>query len=114
MDAFAQLINFDKWDLPLPLRVRSVLIDEETLLSLAPLRVSAHSVDERTLLLQTPPMRGDDVKAVQQALLSAGYLVDVDGVFGPGTKAAVMQFQEKNGLRVDGVVGPATRAALGL
>ena len=46
-------------------------------------------------------MRGTDVKELV-----------VDGVFGPKTKAAVMQVQKDLGLRVDGVVGPETRAAL--
>lgn len=37
----------------------------------------------------------------------------VDGVFGPVTKAAVEQFQKDANLAVDGIVGPMTWAALG-
>lgn len=114
MDAFRELIDADTWDLALPLRVRGVLIDEDILLATAPVRASAHGPDERTLLLRAPLLRGDDVRAVQQALRVAGRVVAVDGVFGPDTQAAVKQFQEERGLRVDGIVGPATRAALGL
>jgi peptidoglycan hydrolase-like protein with peptidoglycan-binding domain len=37
----------------------------------------------------------------------------IDGIFGPVTKAAVEQFQNDSHLTVDGIVGPATWAALG-
>jgi chitosanase len=114
MDSFRQLIADNKWDLSLPFRVRGVLIDEAVLLETPPVIVPAPDETERTLLLQTPLMRGDDVRAVQQALVNAGFTVSVDGIFGPNTAAAVKQFQQRRGLKADGIVGPATRAALGL
>ena len=40
--------------------------------------------------------------------------VPADGVFGPGTEAAVKRWQARHGLVADGVVGPQTRAAMGL
>jgi putative peptidoglycan binding protein len=38
--------------------------------------------------------------------------IAADGIFGPGTKAAVIRFQRRHGLTPDGIVGPATLAAL--
>lgn len=53
------------------------------------------------------------VKAIQQALKDKGFDPGgIDGVWGRKTIAAVKQFQAKEGLDVDGVVGPRTRAAL--
>lgn len=57
--------------------------------------------------------RGGPVRELQQALADAGFDPGpVDGDFGPQTRAAVMRFQEANGLEVDGVVGPQTWGAL--
>ncbi|HUO71107.1 MAG TPA: peptidoglycan-binding protein [Solirubrobacteraceae bacterium] len=56
---------------------------------------------------------GDAVKRAQRALRRApGPSLTVDGIFGPATKTAVVEFQQANGLAADGVVGPATWAAL--
>jgi chitosanase len=114
MEAFQNLIGGKKWTLPLPLNVRGVVITKELLTGAAPLRVSAHAAEERTLKLESPPMQGDDVKSVQQALVKAGFNVSPDGIFGPITDAAVKLFQKQKRLTTDGVVGPATRSALGV
>lgn len=55
---------------------------------------------------------GGAVTNVQIVLSEAGYSVDIDGYFGPGTERAVRQFQTDRGLEVDGLVGPDTWAAL--
>lgn len=58
---------------------------------------------------------GGEVKEVQRRLKEWGYYSGaVDGIFGTGTKQAVIAFQKKNGLTADGVVGKATFAALGM
>ena len=60
--------------------------------------------------------RGDAVEQLQQALLNLGVQLDggVDGVFGPGTEAALKRFQAKRGLAQTGTVDNATAIALGL
>ena len=59
--------------------------------------------------------RGAEVKEVQRRLKLWGYYNgSVDGVFGAGTKKAVVAFQKKNGLTADGVVGKDTYKALGM
>src|SRR5437016_7526594 len=58
---------------------------------------------------------GPHVKDLQQKLKGLGFDPNgVDGNFGPGTKAAVIAFQQSKGLQADGIAGPATLAALGL
>lgn len=57
--------------------------------------------------------RGQDVAQLQTRLNSLGYWCgNVDGIFGPKTKNAVMSFQKAKGLKVDGIVGPQTLSAL--
>src|SRR5947207_10084097 len=56
---------------------------------------------------------GPDVKDLQQKLKDIGFDPNgVDGSFGPGTKAAVIAFQQSKGLQADGIAGPATMPAL--
>ncbi|MHB8666513.1 MAG: peptidoglycan-binding protein [Burkholderiales bacterium] len=53
------------------------------------------------------------IKALQQALLDHGFNPGkADGIFGPGTEAAVLAFQHSEGLLADGVAGARTLAAL--
>ena len=53
------------------------------------------------------------IEELQQALSRAGYDPGpADGTFGRLTEAAVVAFQEANGLSVDGRVGPETASAL--
>jgi hypothetical protein len=52
-------------------------------------------------------MRGDDVRTLQTRLG-----IGVDGIFGGGTRAAVIAYQRANGLNPDGVVGKNTWASL--
>ena len=55
---------------------------------------------------------GDDVKNLQELLNRNGYNLDVDGVFGSKTQAAVRDYQAKTGISVDGIAGEQTYSAL--
>ena len=58
---------------------------------------------------------GDDVRALQEALICYGALAagGADGSFGSGTEKAVQQAQTSEGLTADGVAWPETQARLG-
>ena len=68
----------------------------------------------RLLRLITPPMKGEDVRKVQQALVKEGLLEaqQVNGIYNEATKLAVEIFQKRQGLGIDGIVGLQTRRAL--
>jgi len=56
---------------------------------------------------------GPDVINLQKRLKDLGFDPgEPDGRFGPGTTAAVIAFQQSQGLSADGIVGPNTAAAL--
>jgi hypothetical protein len=51
---------------------------------------------------------GISVRVLQKLLVSNGYGIPVDGVFGPITEAAVKAFQNRRTLSADGMVGQKT------
>jgi peptidoglycan hydrolase-like protein with peptidoglycan-binding domain len=56
---------------------------------------------------------GTDVTNLQQRLSALGYYQgSIDGDFGEGTEAAVLQFQRQNNLVPDGIAGPVTLSAI--
>jgi putative chitinase len=58
---------------------------------------------------------GAEVTMLQERLKQRGFNPgNMDGDFGPATRAAVMAFQKSEGLLDDGVAGPRTLGALGL
>lgn len=52
------------------------------------------------------------VKQVQQKLSEAGHQLEVDGIMGPKTQAALKEYQEKKGLQASGELNQETLAAL--
>lgn len=70
----------------------------------------------RVLKVTKPLIHGDDVKALQAALIANNYHCGVegaDGVYAKNTAYAVRCFQAAHGLIVDGQAGRYTIAALG-
>lgn len=63
-------------------------------------QISARYVDKPLL---KEGSKGEAVKELQTKLR-----VNADGIFGPKTKAAVIEFQRSKGLTPDGIVGPYT------
>lgn len=57
--------------------------------------------------------KGDDVKRLQENLNTLGFNTGKpDGIFGDGTKKAVIAFQKSKGLTADGIVGAGTQNAI--
>ena len=57
------------------------------------------------------------VELVQRALIKKGYSVGLrgaDGILGPKTKNAIIQYQKDNGIKQTGIVGPITAKSLGV
>jgi peptidoglycan hydrolase-like protein with peptidoglycan-binding domain len=76
----------------------------------------APAATARILTVTKPLMKGDDVIAVQKALLKSGLCVSTDsiaGIYGTATAFAVRHFQSANKLKVTGIVDQATALALG-
>lgn len=58
----------------------------------------------RNLMLTSPPMKGDDVTAVQKMLNTHGIPTTVTGVYDYETYNNIMKFQSSNGLNNTGIV----------
>lgn len=68
---------------------------------------------DRSLYLRHPPLRGDDVVALQAQMNALGFDAGrQDGIFGRNTAAAVRAFQKEYGVAEDGIFGAVSFAAL--
>lgn len=64
---------------------------------------------DRLIKLTSPNMRGDDVALLQAELCRLGFDAGrVDGIFGPRSASALLEFQRSCGMSGDGVCGPET------
>lgn len=70
---------------------------------------AGHRLGDRLLYRHAPMLRGDDVAELQLRLGSLGFDAGrVDGIFGPDTERALVDFQRNAGLPTDGIAGQAT------
>lgn len=68
---------------------------------------AGYRLGDRLLFLRRPMLRGDDVSELQGRLGTLGFDAGkIDGIFGPDTEGAVLDFQANRGLPEDGVAGP--------
>jgi len=71
------------------------------------------SIGDRILYERTPNLRGDDVAELQSVLNRLGFDCGrVDGVFGPMTHSALIDFQRNMGLNANGIAAPDVVAML--
>lgn len=69
---------------------------------------AGYRLGDRLLFLRRPMLRGEDVSELQSRLNSLGFDAgQPDGIFGPDTERAVLDFQRNRGLAEDRVAGPA-------
>ncbi len=84
----------------------SGVCDEESWLAVVE---AGWRLGDRLLVLTAPQLRGDDVEALQRALNHVGFDCGrPDGIFGPATIRALIDFQRNSGLNADGVCGRKT------
>src|SRR5262249_31680013 len=68
---------------------------------------------DRLLYVPQPMLRGDDVTELQRRLNALGFDAGKeDGILGPDTAGALLEFQRNAGLTPDGIFGPETADAL--
>jgi N-acetylmuramoyl-L-alanine amidase len=76
---------------------------------------AGYRLGDRLLMLRRPMLRGEDVAQLQAHLSALGFdCGKVDGIFGPKTEEAVIEFQHNRGLAEDGRVGPEVLTELRL
>jgi peptidoglycan hydrolase-like protein with peptidoglycan-binding domain len=56
----------------------------------------------------------DEIRQVQLVLIERGFSVEADGVFGPRTRQALIQFQRREGLTATGRIDSRTITSLGV
>lgn len=114
METFRGLIDADAWMLEMPLLVRGLEINQQTLSATPPNVYDSPEPGSRQLVVTSPLQRGLDVRWVQLALSGAGRRLGADGIYGGQSRRSMQAFQRERGLAVTGRVDNADFEALGL
>ena len=112
MEAFQRLIEQGYWSLELPLVVFGREISVASLAALPVRSYDGPQPGTRALALQSPLLRGLDVRLVQLGLSEAGMDIRADGVFGQTSTRVVAEFQQQAGLAPTGIADEALIARL--
>jgi chitosanase len=112
MDAFQRLIELGMWGLELPLVVRGEEISMSSLNATPRNCFDGPQPGSRALAVQSPLLRGLDVRLVQLALSRDGIDVTADGVFGQGSLAAIKTYQRAQSLPATGMADAGLIARL--
>lgn len=107
MEAFGRLIDQNYWGLELPLVVRGQEISAATLAALPRACFDGPQAGSRPLALESPLLRGLDVRRVQLGLSEQGADIKADGIFGQTSVRCLKAWQVDQGLPATGVADPA-------
>jgi chitosanase len=110
MDAMQRLVDQGYWGLPLPLVVRGNEISDITLHGTPPGCYSGPQPGSRILKVQSPLLRGLDVRLVQLGLSERGMTILADGIFGNTSAKFIKKYQAKAALPATGVMDIASIA----
>lgn len=93
--------------------VNEVVAGQEVAVANIVVNKESEPLVENAVVSATQAPETPDPVSIQTALKNADfYNGDIDGKIGPKTKAAIKEFQAKNGLSDDGKVGPKTWSLL--
>jgi len=107
MDAFQRLIDQERWDLGLPLVVRRREISTVVLSATPEGCYDGPQPGARSLALQSPMLRGLDVRLLQVGLSGQGIGIKADGIYGRESVRCVREYQASHGLAATGVADGA-------
>jgi len=103
MDALLTLVSHEAWQLDMPLVVRGVEISAATLTGLPPGCYNGPAAGSRDLQVQSPLLRGADVRLLQLEIGTTALPVNADGIYGPGTTDAFRRYQLQKGMAQSGI-----------